>query len=308
LTITCDVTAYSGSVVIGTVTTPGVRVGVPFVSGCPAASGSLEALLRLLGETRARALGAFAGNSSSGQQDEDLVCLTPVGVLVGYPPAGLLGTLPADARSRFAGRVIWISTANAYYSIVGVGVGTPLANARSLLRLIGPFQVGGQTWYLAQNGAYLVVLIVRGGIVWQVGIADWSVTGGQSAELALVKALGLIFRQSLRVSGPLQALDSYWAAIGAHDFLAATGYVLSGVLGSPAAFVTSEQHEHVESAQFEGRVSSASGAGATVDVVSLTTHDRQFGCRSWSGSYRMTRREGRWLIAGAAIHPRPCPS
>jgi hypothetical protein len=77
---------------------------------------------------------------------------------------------------------------------------------------------------------------------------------------------------------------------------------------SPAAFVTSEQHEHVQSAQFEGRVGSASGAGATVQVVSLTTHDRQFGCRSWSGSYRMTRRASRWLVAGAEIHPRPCTS
>jgi hypothetical protein len=305
-TLVCDVTAYSGRTLVGTVVTRGVRVAVPFVSGCPAASGSLKALLRLLGATRARALGAFAGSSSSGQENEDFFCLTPVGVLAGYPPAGLLDSLPAGARGRLSGRVIWISTANAYYSILGVDPGTPLATARTLLTLIGPFHVGSNVWYLAQDGTYVVVLIVRGGVVEQVGVADWSLAGGGAAELALVKGLQAIYQQSVHVSGPLQALDGYWTAIGARNFAGAFGYLLPGLIGSEAGFISSEQHEHVQSAQFQGRVTSQSGTSATIQIVSLITHDEQYGCRTWSGSYRMTHRARGWLIAGADIQPRPC--
>ena len=306
LTITCDVTAYSGSMVIGAVATRGVRIGVPFVSGCPAASGSLKALLRLLGATRARVLGAFAGSSSSGQENEDFFCLTPVGLLVGYPPAGLLSSLTTGERGRLVGRVIWISTANGYYSILGVGPGTSLATAGGLLKLIGPFQVGSRVWYLAQDGSYVVVLIVRGGIVEQVGIADWSLAGGRAGELALIKGLAAIYHESIEVSGPLRALDGYWAAIGAHDFAGAFGHVVPGLVGSKASFVSSEQHEHVHSAQFQGRVTSQSETNATIRIVSLITHDQQFGCRTWSGSYLMTQRANGWLIARANIEPRPC--
>jgi hypothetical protein len=306
LTLTCDVTAYRGSVLVGTVVSRGVRVAVPRVSGCPAASGSLKALLRLLGATRAQALGAFAGSSSSGQENEDFFCLTPVGVLVGYPPAGLLSALPAGQRGRLAGRVIWISTSNGYYSILRVSPGTSLAAAGRFVKLIGPFEVGSNVWYLAQDGTYVVVLIVRGGVVEQVGIADWSLAGGRAGELALIKGLAAVYRESIDVSGPLQALDGYWAAIGADDFAGAFGYLVPGLIGSEAGFVSSEEHEHVHSAQFQGLVTSQSGANATIRIVSLITHDQQFGCRTWSGSYLMTHRASGWRIARANIEPRPC--
>jgi hypothetical protein len=306
LTLTCSVTAYAAGVVTGTAASGDVRVAVPFVSGCPGATGTSSQLLGLLGVTRADALRAFARSSSSGQQYEDSFCLTPFGVLVGYPPPGLLAALPTNERGQLAGRVVWITTANASYSVLGVRAGATVAAAGAVLNLAGPFSVDSSVWYLAQDGPHVVVLIVRGGIVIQVGVADWSLTGGEAGELAFLRGLGTIYRQSLHVSGPLKALDAYWAAIGAHRFLAATGYLLPGVLGSPAAFVDSEQHEHIQSAQFQGHIRTTSGSGATVQVVSLITHDRQFGCRTWKGSYRMTRRAERWLIAGADIHPRPC--
>ena len=307
LMLTCLVTAYAGGVVTGTATSAGVSVAVPVVSGCPAATGALSQLARLLGRPRAEILRAFARNSSSGQDDEDSFCLTPFGVLVGYPTPGLLAALPAGERGTLTGRAVWISTANAFYSVLGVRPGTTIAAAAGAVPgLTGPFRVGLNVWYLAQEGSYVVVLIIRGGIVVQVGVADGSLAGGQGAEPAVVRGLETIYRQSTRVSGPLEALDAYWAAIGAHNFFGATRYVLPGVLGSTAAFVTSEQHEHVQSAQFQGSVTSRSGSGATVRVVSLITHDRQFGCRTWSGTYAMTHRGRGWLIARASLHPRRC--
>jgi hypothetical protein len=86
----------------------------------------------------------------------------------------------------------------------------------------------------------------------------------------------------------------------------ATYTVVPGLIGSEAGFVSSERREHVESAQFQGRVTSQSGSSATIGVVSLVTHDRQFGCLTWSGRYRMTHRADGWKIAKANIHPRAC--
>jgi hypothetical protein len=104
------------------------------------------------------------------------------------------------------------------------------------------------------------VLIIRDGAVWQLGIADWSLAGGQSSELALIDALETIYQQSVHVSGPLQALDGYWLAISAHNFAGALRYVVPGVVGSASGFVSSERREGVHSAQFQGRVISQRGS------------------------------------------------
>ncbi len=306
LTLSCSVTAHTGAVAGAPVVSTGVRVAVPFVSGCPAATGSLAGLLRLLGVTRAQVRHVFARSSSSGQEDEDYFCLTPVGVLVGYAPAVLLGSLPAGEREQLAGRVVWISTSSAFYSVLGVGPGTTVAAAAAVLTLIGPDEVGSNVWYLAQDGSAVVVLLVRGGIVVQIGIGESSLAGSGASSLVFLKALEAIYQESVHVSGPLQALDDYWAAIGAHDFAGAFGYLVPGSGGPVAGFVSSERRERVQSAQFQGHVSSNSGSSATVRVVSLITHDRQFGCRVWSGSYSMTHRGSRWLIARRNIHDRPC--
>ncbi len=306
LTLVCIATPYTGSVAGTPVTSRGVHVAVPVVSGCPAASGSLTGLLRSLGLTRAQIDQAFARSASTGQEYEDAFCLTPTGVLIGYPPPTLLNTLPVSERRRLAGRVVWISTANEYYSILGIGVGMPIASARTLVQLIGPFTAGANTWYLAHDGNYLIVLIVRDGVIVEIGIADWSLSGGGSAERALVDALELIYEQSVHVSGPLQALDSYWLAISAHNFASAYGYEMPGLIGPEEGFVAGERQEGVQSAQFVGRVLSQSAGTATIQVISLTTHDRQFGCRTWSGTYSMAFHAGRWLIASAHITPSPC--
>jgi hypothetical protein len=85
-----------------------------------------------------------------------------------------------------------------------------------------------------------------------------------------------------------------------------SGFVVPGLIGSESGIVSSEQQEHVDSARFQGRVTSQSATSATIQIVSLITHDRQYGCRSWTGSYLMSLRAGRWLIARASITPGPC--
>ncbi len=305
--IACITTPYSGSTAGKPVTSRSVYVAVPVVSGCPAASRALASLERLLGLRRSAVGTRLIDSSDSGQLLEDDFCLTPAGVLVGYPPASLLGALPGGERARFAGRVVWISTANRYYSVAGVGAGSTLAAAKQLLKLQGPYHVGGETWYLATHGRYLVVLIIRGGVVEQLGVSDWPGATTRAGTGRLLSGLREIARESTQISGPIRALDDYWFAIGEHAFLRATGYVRPGVLGSIAGFVSSERAEGVHSAQFEGQLLSETGSRARVRIVNLVTHDRQFGCRTWQGTYTLARSPlGRWQIARAAITPRSC--
>lgn len=69
------------------------------------------------------------------------------------------------------------------------------------------------------------MLIAHGGIVEQVGVTDGSLAGSPAANLALIKALETIDEESVHVSGPLQALDDYWADIGARNFAGAFGHI-----------------------------------------------------------------------------------
>jgi hypothetical protein len=106
---------------------------------------------------------------------------------------------------------------------------------------------------------------------------------------------------------PLEALNHYWADIRDHGFSSAYGYLApSAKTLSESQFVGSENRANIENAQFHGRVTAESGGTASVDVVSLVTHDAEYGCRSWSGSYTLAEEGGRWRIARAAISPRSC--
>src|SRR5262249_50725614 len=156
--------------------------------------------------------------------------------------------------------------------------------------------------YLARDGSTLIVLLVRNGIVEEIGVADPSL----AADAALTKRLAAIRTQTTKVSGPLQALNRYWAAISAHQFASAYGFVAHGTARGRSGFVKSEQREGVSSAQFHGRVTKASATSARIQIVSLVTHDREFGCRSWTGTYTLIHHAGKWMISRADIRARRC--
>ena len=176
----------------------GRPLGAPPVSspfgprrGCPAATGGLSGArlgLVRLGMTRAQARRAYTHSSDRGKRYEDFFCLTPIGVRVGYASQALLRTLRAGQRKRYAGRVIWTSTASPFYSARGVRPGATLAAARRHLTLTGPFRVGLNTWYLATHGPTTVVLKVRHGIVQEIGIGEKSLTRGHRAQRTFLQS------------------------------------------------------------------------------------------------------------------------
>ena len=109
-------------------------------------------------------------------------------------------------------------------------------------------------------------------------------------------------------TAPLDAVNRYWADIRAHDFAGAYWYLVPGSIElTESQFVASEREAGIRSVQFHGEMTPHSGSSATIEIVSLVTHDARFGCRTWTGSYAMTiTGGGGWRIARANLSPESC--
>ncbi len=187
--LTCTVVASDTAGPGSPATSHGVRVAVPHVPGCPAASGRLAGHslgLARLGMTRAQARHAYKHSSDRGKKYQDFFCLTPIGVRVGYASPKLLSTLPKAKRHHLADHLIWASTSNAYYTVHGIRPGATITAATKALRTEAPFHIGLNLWYLAPNGPSTAVLKVRHGIVQEIGIATKTLTHGRTAQRAFL--------------------------------------------------------------------------------------------------------------------------
>lgn len=184
-TLTCAVAASNTAGTSRPATSASVRVPVPSVKRCPAATGSAKGtnlgLLRL-GMTRAQARRAYTKSSDRGKRYQDFFCLTPRGVRVGYASPKLLKTLPVRSRRRYSGRVIWASTSSEYYSIHGIRPEATVATAARVLKLGKLFVIGLNDWYLAPDGAVTAVFKARHGIIEEIGIGARTLTTSRSAQ------------------------------------------------------------------------------------------------------------------------------
>ncbi len=191
LTLTCAVTATNAAGSSSPATTKGVLVPVPKVRGCPAATGRLSGQtlgLVKLGMTRAQARHEYRRSSNRGKRYQDFFCLTPIGVRVGYASPALLKTLARRERNKLQGRVVWTSTASAYYTLNGVRAGATVAAAGTRLKLGTEFHIGLNDWYLPSAGKATGVLKVRHGIIEEIGITYPQLAGTRKADLAFLKS------------------------------------------------------------------------------------------------------------------------
>jgi autotransporter-associated beta strand protein len=187
-TLVCAVTAtnLAGS---ATAVSTGVKIPVPKVAGCPAATGAMSGTQigqLKLGMTRTQARKAYSKHTNRGKQFQDFFCLTPMGVRAGYPSPVELNSLPKSQRAKFKNRVIWISTSNPFYAFDGVRAGESLALAQKVLHTSAPIKVGKNLWYLARTSSYTIVLKVRAGVAQELGVATNALTKTRAAETVLM--------------------------------------------------------------------------------------------------------------------------
>lgn len=191
LTLTCVVTAFNLGGAGSPAVSNGVTVPVPSVAGCPAATGRLSGRtlgLAKLGVTPAQARAAFRKSSDKRGKNTDLFCLTPSGIRVDYASGKLVSTLSSSDQKLIRGRAVVAVTANAFYSVRGIRVGSALSAAEHKLKLSSAFHRGANSWYTALNGTSTALVEVRGGIVHEVGIADKRLTDGRMAQSRLIKS------------------------------------------------------------------------------------------------------------------------
>ena len=169
--------------------------GSPVVTAspaCPEATGALSGstlgLVRL-GMTRQQARSAYARSRLTSRPHQDIFCMTPSGVRVGYATWRQLKTLRAGRSAALAGRVVWVTTSNARYATNGVHPGASLAKAKGLLRGAKKVASGRNDWYLIRSRASTLLIEVRGGVVREVGVASNLLTGSRRSTLSLVAAL-----------------------------------------------------------------------------------------------------------------------
>lgn len=108
-----------------------------------------------------------------------------------------------------------------------------------------------------------------------------------------------------RLAGPVVSLEYYWGDIDTGAYANAWTY-LAAAGDTQAAFVQSEKEARPTNIELLGTLIGISGDRARIDLNRLMTHDRQYGCRIWSGYYALVKTGGKWLIDSAHISPTAC--
>jgi virginiamycin B lyase len=186
--VTYTVTAPGGGLPGTTIST---SAPAPAAPACPAApatwSGTRLGSIHL-GMTRAQVLSAYPASSSRGRADASFICLSPVGLRVGYGAATPRHGVRAAPGSDLRGRVVWVSTANHADAFAGMRPGEAFAGSRHILPGGHLLHVGRNDWYLARSGTVTAVLKVRSGTVQEVGIATRSLTATVAQQRTFMRS------------------------------------------------------------------------------------------------------------------------
>jgi 6-phosphogluconolactonase len=165
-------------------------VAAPAANDCPRATGRLHGatLGRVaLGMTRAQARHRYQQSSRHSSRFEDVFCLTPAGISVGYASNKLLTTLSSSARDKLRGRVVVAISANPIFALHGIRPGAILHAAAKRLHTGTVVHVGASNWYFAREGSTTGIIEVHHGIVRDVGIANAKLTDSRKAQLTFIK-------------------------------------------------------------------------------------------------------------------------
>jgi 6-phosphogluconolactonase len=162
----------------------------PTANACPRATGRLHGatLGRVaLGMTRVQARRRYEQSSRHSSRFEDVFCLTPTSVSVGYASKQLLAPLSSSARGKLRGRVVVAISADPIYALRGIRPGATLRAATKRLHPGAVIHLGASNWYFAREGSTTGILEAHRGVVVDVGIANAQLTGNRKAQLRFIK-------------------------------------------------------------------------------------------------------------------------
>jgi hypothetical protein len=137
--------------------------------------------------TRAQARQRYQQSSRHTSRYQDVFCLRPTGVSVGYASNQLLTPLSAKARGKLRGRVVVALSADPIYALRGIHPGATLRAAAKRLHTGAVIHLGAGNWYLAREGSTTGIIEVHRGIVREVGVANAKLTNNRKAQLRFIK-------------------------------------------------------------------------------------------------------------------------
>jgi hypothetical protein len=158
----------------------------------PCTSGSLNGRKLgpvRLGMTRKVVRRRFPRSSLHALRYTDRFCGGANRLSVGYPRAPLLHGLTRRQRRRLRGHVVLILTSSPSYRLRGVRVDERERRAARRLRFRHPYRHGHDRWYLFRAHGVRYVVIVRRGIIRQIGIASPLLTRTRPAARRFVRTL-----------------------------------------------------------------------------------------------------------------------
>lgn len=186
--LSCTVTA-SNSGGSASSTSKAVLVAVPGTLRCPKPSGRINGLQLgplALGFTRAHARHTLRRFHVRQNQMDDFCLYAGWGIRVGYPSSKLLRVFTAPERNRVRGRIVLALTANPFYVFDAIRPGLTLAAAKRKLHLGKKLHLGLNDWYFARGKRANLVLKVRYGVIYELGLADRALSTGRRAQLRLL--------------------------------------------------------------------------------------------------------------------------
>jgi Glucodextranase, domain B len=108
------------------------------------------------------------------------------GIRVGYPPLGVLTSMPRDRRMDLRNTIVLALTANPFYAFDGVRPGMFVSTAATRLKLGKPLHLGPNWWYVVIGEDSTGLLKARHGRIYEVGIANKLLTNGRAGQNRLL--------------------------------------------------------------------------------------------------------------------------
>lgn len=187
--LSCTVTASNAGGSAAS-TSASVLVALPGTLNCPKPNGRLSGTHLgplALGLTRKHAEHMLRRRLAHTKGMDDFCLYAGWGIRVEYPSSKLLHRLSARDRHRISDRVVLALSSNPFYTFGGIGPGATLAAAQHKMRLGKKLHLGPNDWYFASGKQANLVLKVRNGIVYELGIADKRLSTGKQGELRLLQ-------------------------------------------------------------------------------------------------------------------------
>ena len=132
-----------------------------------------------------------------------------------------------------------------------------------------------------------------------------SVTLPPSVSTSTTAPVRHVLTQESETRAVADTIQRHFSLISEHNFSAAYALLAPSLQSGESSWVASHREDGIYSVKVAVSPKLESSDSATATIVNMETHDAH-GCKSWSGSWGLTKIAGRWRISESNISSNPC--